>query len=203
MLVKIYPENPNEREINYVVDILKNDGIIIYPTDTVYAMGCSLSSKKAQTRLMGIKGVDKKTANFSLICEDLSHLSDYAKVDNYTFKLLKKNLPGAFTFILPASGKVPDKFLGKRKTVGLRIPDNSIVIELVKMLGSPLLTTSIKSDDDIIEYITDPELIHENYSNLIDIVIDGGIGGIEPSTVVDCTDGEPEIIRQGKSELSL
>ena len=201
MIIKIYPENPNERDINQVVQILENDGIVIYPTDTVYAMGCSLKSKKAQARLMQIKGVDEKDAMFSLICSDLSHLSDFAKVDNSTFKLLKKNLPGAFTFILPASNKVPDKFMGKRKTIGLRIPDNSIVTELVKALDMPLLTTSIKSDDEIIEYITDPELIAENYDNYVDVVIDGGYGGIEPSTIVDCTGDEPEIIRQGRGEL--
>ncbi|MDR1056805.1 MAG: threonylcarbamoyl-AMP synthase [Prevotellaceae bacterium] len=203
MLIKIYPENPNKREINQMIQILENDGIAIYPTDTVYAMGCSLNSKKALTRLMKIKGVNEKNANFSLICSDLSHLSDYARVDNHTFKLLKKNLPGAFTFILQASNKVPDKFMGKRKTIGLRIPNNSIVIELVKNLGQPLLTTSIKSDDEILEYITDPELIHENYENLVDVIIDGGYGGIEPSTIVDCTGDEPEIIRQGKGELNL
>lgn len=201
MLIKIYPENPNEREIGQVVRILENDGIIIYPTDTVYAMGCSLNSKKAITRLMQIKGVSEKNANFSLICSDLSHLSDYAKVDNQTFKLLKRNLPGAFTFILPASNKVPDKFIGKRKTIGLRIPDNSVVINITKALDMPLLTTSIKADDDIIEYITDPELIYENYQNIVDAVIDGGYGGIEPSTIVDCTNDEFEILRQGKGEL--
>lgn len=198
MLVKIYPDNPNQREIEQIVNILKNDGIVIYPTDTVYAMGCSLNSKKAQSRLMKIKGVDEKNANFSLICSDLSHLSDYAKVDNPTFKLLKRNLPGAFTFILPASSKVPDRYISKRKTVGLRIPNNSILLAIVTTLGIPLLTTSIKSDDNILEYITDPELIHENYEKLVDIVIDAGYGGIEASTIIDCTEYEYTIVRQGK-----
>jgi len=203
MLVKIYEDTPNEREIKKVIDILEDDGVIIYPTDTVYAMGCSLRSKKALERIKQIKNINKKEVRFSLMCESLSNLSDYAKVDTPTFKVLKRNLPGAFTFILTASGKVPDKLLGKRKQIGLRIPDNNIVIEIVKQLGIPLLTTSIKIDDDFNEYVSDPELIYEKFGNLVDICIDGGMGGITPSTIVDCTNGEFEVIREGKGELIL
>lgn len=203
MLLKIHPDNPNAREINKAVDILTGDGVLIYPTDTVYAMGCLIRSKKAFERILQIKNMKAKDAVFSLICSDLSHLSDYAKVDNRTFKLLKKNLPGPFTFILPASGKVPDKLLGRRKQIGLRIPDNKIIIELVKLSEAPLLSTSIKFDDEIVEYISDPELIHEEYSDLVDACIDGGPGGLEPSTVVDCSGADFEIVRQGKGELSL
>lgn len=201
MLIKIYPENPNPREIERVVKILSNDGVVVYPTDTVYAMGCSIHSRKAYDRIMQIKGVKEKEARFSLICADLSHLSDFAKVDNATFRLLKTNLPGPFTFILNASGKVPEKVLSKRKTIGLRIPENPILIELIKGLDAPLLTTSIKLADDIVEYISDPELIHEVYETKIDACIDGGYGGLEPSTVVDCTGDEWEIVRQGKGIL--
>ncbi len=203
MLIKIYPENPNERDIEKVVACLENDGVIIYPTDSVYAMGCSMKSKKAFERILRIKGLREKDANFSLICSDFSHLADFARVDNATFKLLKKNLPGSFTFILTASGRVPDKVLGKKKTIGIRIPDNSIPIEIVKRLEMPMFSASLKSDDKILEYITDPELIHDEYESLVDIVVDGGYGGNVPTTVVDCTAGEPEIIREGKGELLL
>ena len=203
MLVKLYLENPNQRDIEKVVACLEDDGVIIYPTDSVYAMGCSMKSKKAFERILRIKGIKEKEANFSLICSDFSNLSDFAKVDNVTFKLLKKNLPGPFTFIISASGRVPDKVLGKKKTIGIRIPDNSIPIEIVKQLGLPLFSTSLKSDDKILEYITDPELIHEEYEDLVDIVIDGGYGGNIPTTVVDCTGHEAEIIREGKGELIL
>lgn len=201
MLVKLYPENPNTRDIERVVACLEDDGVIIYPTDSVYAMGCSMKSKKAFERILRIKGIKEKDANFSLICSDFSHLSDFAKVDNVTFKLLKKNLPGPFTFILPASGRVPDKVLSKKKTIGIRIPDNTIPIEVVKQLGVPMFSTSLKSDDKILEYITDPELIHDEYESLVDIVVDGGYGGNIPTTVVDCTGDEIEIIREGKGEL--
>lgn len=203
MLVKLYSENPNPRDIEKVVACLENDGVIIYPTDSVYAMGCSMKSKKAFERILRIKGIREKDANFSLVCSDFSHLADFAKVDNSTFKLLKKNLPGPFTFILPASGKVPDKVLGKKKTIGIRIPDNSIPIEIVKQLGFPLFSTSLKSDDKILEYITDPELIYEKYENLVDIVVDGGYCGNVPTTIVDCTGDEVEVVREGKGELLL
>lgn len=201
MLIKIYPENPNQKEIEAVVKILQNDGVIIYPTDSVYGLGCSIRSKKALERILRIKGGKIKDVRFSMICPDLSHLSDYARVDNSTFKLLKKNLPGPFTFILPASGKVPDQYAGKRKTIGLRIPNNNIPVEIARALGSPLVNTSIKDLDEVLEYTTDPELIHERFSSVVDCIIDGGYGGNEPSTIVDCTSGEPEILREGIGDL--
>jgi Sua5/YciO/YrdC/YwlC family protein len=201
MLVKIYPENPNERQINEVVRVLDNDGVIIYPTDSVYALGCSLKSKKGLDRILKIKGLKQKDVDFSIICTDLSNLSQFAKVDNATFKLMKKNLPGPFTFILPASNKIPDIFLDRKKTIGIRIPDNQIPIAITAALGQPLITTSIKDDDKIIEYTTDPELIHERFEHLVDLTIDGGYGGNVGTTVVDCTTPEFEIVREGKGEL--
>ena len=201
MLIKIYPENPNPKEIDAVVKILQNDGVIIYPTDSVYGLGCSIRSKKALERILRIKGGKIKDVRFSMICPDLSNLADYARVDNATFKLLKKNLPGPFTFILPASSKVPDNYSGKRKTIGLRIPDNAIPVEIARALGSPLVNTSIKDLDEILEYTTDPELIHERFDSVVDCVIDGGYGGNEPSTIVDCCGEELDIIRQGLGEL--
>lgn len=203
MLIKIYPQNPNPREIARVVGVLRSGGIIIYPTDTVYGLGCDITNQKAVEKIIKMKGLRPKDSHFSFICSDLSHISDFARVDNPTFKLMKKNLPGPFTFILPGLNKVPDYFISKRKTVGIRIPDNSIPIEIVRELGNPIMTTSIKDDDEVVEYTTDPELIHERYENTVDIVIDGGYGDNIPSTVVDCTGIEPEIIREGKGELIL
>ncbi|MFV0469552.1 MAG: L-threonylcarbamoyladenylate synthase [Dysgonomonas sp.] len=202
MLVKIYPENPNQKEIDKVVEVLKEGGLIIYPTDTVYAMGCDALNVRAVEKICKMKGINPDKNNLSIICYDLSNISEYAKVDNTTFKLMKKNLPGAFTFILPTTSNLP-KIYKNRKTVGIRIPDNNIIRELVRNLGSPILTTSIKDDDELIEYSTDPELINEKYEDQIDAIVDGGYGGIEASTIVDCTSGEPEIIRQGKGELVL
>lgn len=202
MLVKIYPENPNSKEIERIVKILQDGGIVIYPTDTVYAIGCNAFNIRAVEEICRIKGINPAKSNLSIICNDLSTISEYAKVDNNTFKLLKKNLPGAFTFILNTTSSLP-KIYKNKKTVGVRIPDNNIVKELVNTLGNPILTTSIKDDDEVIEYITDPELIYEKYQNIADVVIDGGYGGIEPSTIVDCTGEEPEIIRQGKGVLIL
>lgn len=203
MLIKIYPENPNPKDIAKVVEVLRSGGIIIYPTDTVYGMGCDITKVRAVERIIKLKGFKSKDAQFSFICSDLSHISDFAKVENSTFKLLKRNLPGPFTFILPGLHKVPDYFISKRKTVGIRIPNNKIPIELVKELGNPLMTTSIKDDDEVIEYTTDPELIYERYYDKVDLVIDGGYGDNVASTVVDCTDAEPIIIREGKGELAL
>lgn len=203
MLIKIYPQNPNPREISRVVGVLRNGGIIIYPTDTVYGLGCDITNQKAVEKIIRLKGLKAKEAHFSFICSDLSHIADFAKVSNPTFKLMKKNLPGPFTFILPGMNKVPDYFISKRKTVGIRVPDNSIPIEIVKELGNPIMTTSIKDDDEVVEYTTDPELIHERYQDIVDIVIDGGYGDNIPSTVVDCTTDEPEILREGKGELVL
>ncbi|MDD3567836.1 MAG: L-threonylcarbamoyladenylate synthase [Bacteroidales bacterium] len=201
MLIKIYPENPNPRDLDQVVKVLRDGGVIIYPTDTVYGIGCDISKPKAVERIIKIKEMKPKEARFSFICSDLSHIADYARIDNSTFKLIKRNLPGPFTFILPGLNRVPDYFISKRKTVGIRIPDNSIILELVKLLGNPILTTSLKDDDEVIEYTTDPELIYEKYQDLVDIVIDGGYGGNIPSTIVDCTEAEPTIVRQGKGEV--
>ncbi len=202
MLLKIYPENPNPKEIQKAVEVLRNGGIIIYPTDTIYGIGCDIFNAKGVEQICRLKGIDScKTKNLSFICYDLSHISEYAKVNNAVFKLMKKNLPGAFTFILNGSGNLPKLFKSK-KTAGIRVPDNSIIREIVKELGNPILSTSIKDDeDDILEYITEPELIYERYADKIDLMIDGGTGGIEPSTIIDCTDDMPEIIRQGKGIL--
>lgn len=202
MFIKIYPENPNPKEIDKVVAILQEGGIIIYPTDTVYAMGCDALNVKAVEHICKLKNINPEKNNLAIICYDLSNISEYAKVDNSTFKLMKKNLPGAFTFILKTTSSLPRIYKNK-KTVGIRIPDNNIVRELVLKLGNPILTTSIKDDDEVIEYTTDPELIYEKYQDTANIVIDGGYGGIQGSTVVDCTGDEPEIIRQGKGELIL
>jgi tRNA threonylcarbamoyl adenosine modification protein (Sua5/YciO/YrdC/YwlC family) len=199
MLIKIYPENPNQRHIMQVVDCLKKGGIIIYPTDTVYGMGCDIFQHKAVERIAQIKGIKAEKANFSFICYDLSHLSDFTKqISNPVFKLMKRTLPGPFTYILNANNNVPKLFESKKKTVGIRVPDNSIAREIVNILGNPIMSTSIKDVDNLIEYTTDPELIYERYRDIVDIVIDGGYGGIEPSTVVDCTKDDFEVIRLGK-----
>ena len=202
MLVKIYPDNPNEKEIDKVVRVLQDGGLIVYPTDTVYAIGCDALNVRAVEEICKMKNINPAKSNLSIICYDLSNISEYARVDNFTFKLMKKNLPGPFTFILNTTSSLP-KIYKNKKTVGIRVPDNNIIRELVKSLGNPILTTSVKDDDEMLEYSTDPELIYEKYKDQIDLVIDGGYGGIEASTIVDCTDGEPEIIRQGKGELIL
>ncbi|NQV53925.1 MAG: threonylcarbamoyl-AMP synthase [Flavobacteriales bacterium] len=204
MILRIYPENPNEKELLKVVDILRNGGVIIYPTDTVYGLGCDLMNKKAVERVAKIKGLKPEKANLSIICYDLSHITDYARhVDNKTFKMMKKGLPGPFTFILEAGNLVPKIFTAKRKTIGIRIPDHSIPRELVRLLGNPIVTTSIRDEDDVIEYSTDPELIHEKFENLVDCVIDGGYGNQVASTVVDCSSGIPEVIREGLGEVEI
>jgi tRNA threonylcarbamoyl adenosine modification protein (Sua5/YciO/YrdC/YwlC family) len=204
MLIRIYPENPNPRHIRQVVDLLEVGGIIIYPTDTVYAMGCDIKANKSIERIARFKGLNPENPDLSLIFHDMSQLSEYTIVrDNTTFKLLKRNLPGPFTFIVRANNQIPKLFRNKKKTVGIRIPDNPIVLELVRELGRPIITTSIHDPDEIIEYTTDPELIHEKYREFADIVIDGGYGKNEASTIVDCTGDEPEIIRQGLGILEL
>lgn len=200
MLVKIYPENPNLREIDKVVNIMRDGGLVIYTTDTVYAIGCDALNVRAVEKICQMKGVNPQKSNLSIICYDLSNLSEYAKVSNAAFKLMKKNLPGAFTFILPTSSELP-KIYKNRKEVGIRVPDNNIIRTLVRELGNPILTMSVHDEDEIIEYSTDPELIEEKYENQVDIVIDGGYGGTEASTVIDCTTDDFEIIRQGKGEL--
>lgn len=200
MLIKIYPENPNQREIDKVVEILQNGGLIIYPTDTVYAIGCDALNVRAVEKICKLKGIDPRKENLSIICYDLSNISEFAKVDNTTFKLMKKNLPGPFTFILNTHSSLP-KIYRNRKTVGIRVPDHSIAREIIRQLGNPLLTTSVHSDDQIQEYMTDPELLHEKYEHTIDLVIDSGFGGLKASTVVDCSEGDVEIVRQGKGTL--
>lgn len=204
MLVKIYPDNPAERLIEQAVACLRQGGVIIYPTDTVYGMGCAIDQHKAIERICQLKGIAPEKAQFSFICYDLSHLADYTKpIDTPTFRLLKQLLPGPFTFILNANGNVPKLLHSKKKTVGIRIPDHSIARELVRRLGTPILSTSLHDDDEVLEYSTDPELIHEKYEDLVDLVIDAGYGELEPSTVVDCSQGEPIILRQGKGVLDL
>lgn len=202
MFIKIYPENPNPKEIDKVVRVLQDGGLVIYPTDTVYAIGCDALNVRAVEKICRMKGINPQKSDLSIICYDLSNLSEYAKVSNAAFKLMKKNLPGPFTFILPTSNELP-KIYKNRKEVGIRVPDNLIVRTLVKELGNPILTTSLHYDDEVIEYSTDPELIYEKYENLVDLVIDGGYGGMEPSTVINCTTDDFEIIRQGKGEPVL
>ena len=203
MLIKIYPENPNTKAIRKVVDVLCKGGLVIYPTDTVYGIGCDIKNSKAVEKVAQIKGLNLKKDHLSIICNDLSNLSDYTKpLENHTFKLLKKNLPGPFTFILPANNNVPKIFKNNKKTIGLRVPENQIILEIVKELGNPVLSASIKdNEDEILIYMTDPELIHEKFKDLVDVVIDGGYGGNEPSTIVDCTSSAHEVIRQGKGIL--
>ncbi|MDR1499728.1 MAG: threonylcarbamoyl-AMP synthase [Tannerellaceae bacterium] len=202
MYIRIYPENPNQREISKVVDVLREGGLVIYPTDTVYAMGCDAMNVRAVERICHLKGIDLRRNNLSIICYDLSNISEYAKVSNAVFKLMRKNLPGPFTFILPTGKELP-KIYKNKKEVGIRIPDNNIVRQLVGRLGNPILTTSVHDEDEVIEYTTDPELIYEKYEDKVDIVIDGGYGSADPSTVVDCTTDDFEIVRQGRGELMV
>jgi tRNA threonylcarbamoyl adenosine modification protein (Sua5/YciO/YrdC/YwlC family) len=202
MLIKIYPENPNPKFIEQAVEVLRNGGIIIYPTDTIYGLGCDITNHKAIERICRLRGIKPEKANFSFICSDLSHISDYIKpIDTNVFRILKKALPGPYTFILNANNNVPKLLSSKKKTVGIRVPDNNIAREIVRLLGNPILSTSIRDDDDVLEYSTDPELIQEKYGETVDLVIDGGYGGNIASTVIDCTSGEFEVIREGKGSL--
>ncbi len=202
MLIKIYPENPNQKEVQKAVEILRNGGVIIYPTDTVYGIGCSIDKPKAVQRVARIRNINLDKANFSFIFFDLSHISDYTRhIPNNAFKMLKRYLPGPFTFVLESNNNVPKIFKSRKKTVGIRIPDNNIIREIVRELGNPILSSSIHDEDDIIEYTTDPELIHEKYADLVDAVIDGGYGDNEASTVIDCSKEEFELLRQGKGIL--
>tara|TARA_R110001632_G_scaffold66891_1_gene157257 strand:+ start:17131 stop:17751 length:621 start_codon:yes stop_codon:yes gene_type:complete len=203
IFIKIYNDNPNSKEIKKVVDILKNGGIVIYPTDTVYGLGCDITHTKALEKIARIKGVKLEKANFSFICNDLSHLSDYVKqIDTPTYKILKRALPGPYTFVLPGSNSLP-KVFKKKKTVGIRVPDNNIARAIVAELGNPIISTSIHDEDDVLEYTTDPELIFEKWQNLVDAVIDGGYGDNYASTVIDLTDSVPEVIREGKGSLDI
>lgn len=198
--LKIYEENPNATEIGKAVEVLREGGIVIYPTDTIYALGCDALNVRAVERICRIKGINPQKVNLSIICRELSWVSEYAKLNNLYFKLLKRNLPGAFTFILPMSSSLP-KIYKNRKTVGVRIPDHAITLALVEALGNPLLTTSVSVDDEEPEYGTDPELIAERYESVADLIIDGGEGGTIPSTTVDCTGDEPVVLRKGKGDL--
>ena len=200
--IKLYNENPNPKEIARVVKVLQSGGLIIYPTDTIYGLGCDITKTKSLEKIAKIKGVQLEKANLSFICNDLSHLSDYVKqIDSATFKILKRALPGPYTFILPGSNNLP-KVFKKKKTVGIRIPDNNIIRTLVAELGNPIVSTSIRDEDDVLEYTTDPELIFEKWQGLVDVVIDGGYGDNEPSTVIDLTE-EPAVIREGKGSLDI
>jgi tRNA threonylcarbamoyl adenosine modification protein (Sua5/YciO/YrdC/YwlC family) len=201
--IRIYEENPNPKEIKKVIDVLKRGGLVIFPTDTVYALGCDINNNKALERIARIKGVKLEKAKLSFICHDLSNLSDHVKqINTSTFKVLKRALPGPYTFILPGSKSLPSVFK-KKKEVGIRIPNNNITLEIVKALGNPLVSTSIRDEDEILEYTTDPELILEKWDKLVDLVVDGGYGGNEGSTIVDLSNEEPEIIREGKGSLDI
>ena len=202
-LLKLYPENPNPKAIQNVVDVLKKGGLIIYPTDTVYGLGCDITNVKALERIAKIKGVKLERSNFSFICHDLSNLSDYVtQIETPIFKLLKRTLPGPYTFILPGANSLPYPFK-KKKTVGIRIPDNSIALNIVEALGNPIVSTSIHDEDAILEYTTDPELIHEKWSCKVDLVIDGGYGDNQPSTVLEVMGSEITIVREGKGTIDI
>lgn len=204
MLLKIHPETPGVRQVQKSVDILRDGGVIIFPTDTVYGLGCDVFNHKAVERVAQIKGINLEKANFSFICHNLSHLTDYAKhVNNPTFKLMKQYLPGPYTFILEASSNVPRIFRNRKKTIGIRVPDNKIIVEIVRELGNAVLTTSIHDEDQILDYTTDPELIYDHYKNLVDAVIHGGYGNIMPSTVIDCTGPVPFVVRRGIGQVDL
>ena len=201
--IKLYNENPNEKEIAKIVEVLRNGGLIIYPTDTVYGLGCDITNTKALEKIARIKGVKLEKANFSFVCSDLKNLSDYVKqIDSSTFKLLKRALPGAYTFIMQGNNNLPKDFK-KKKTVGIRVPDNLIARTIVERLGNPIVSTSIYDEDDVIEYTTDPELIFEKWQNLVDIVSDGGYGDNTASTVIDLSGDEPVVIREGKGDVSI
>jgi tRNA threonylcarbamoyl adenosine modification protein (Sua5/YciO/YrdC/YwlC family) len=203
MLLTLHHINPNLRDVKKVIDILNKDGVIILPTDTIYAMGCRLDSKKAIEQLCRIAGKKPEKVNFSLLCEDLSHLSEFtAPLNKNVFRLMKNNLPGAFTFILDANKSVTKWFSSNKKTIGIRVPDNNIAQTIIRECGVPLVVTTIHHEDDILEYMTDPEEIHEKFEHQVSLVIDGGAGGNKPSTIIDCTNEEPIIIRQGKGIIN-
>ena len=204
MILKLFEENPNEKDVLKVVDVLKNGGIIVYPTDTIYGIGCAITNARAVERVAQIKQIPIEKSNFSFICSDLSHLSDYTRpIDNSTFKLMRRLLPGPYTFVLNANNQVPKYFKRKKKTVGIRVPANQIILEIVRQLGNPILSTSVHDDDEVLEYMTDPELIYERLKNSVDLVVDGGFGGNRPSTVIDCTGEEPQLLRSGKGSVDF
>jgi tRNA threonylcarbamoyl adenosine modification protein (Sua5/YciO/YrdC/YwlC family) len=201
LYLRMSEDSPSSKDLDKVAEVLRNGGLIIYPTDTVYGIGCDITNTKALANLARFKGVKPEKANFSIVCHDLSHLSEYAKVSTPTYKLLKKAFPGAFTFILNASPKLPKFFKGK-KTIGIRIPNNNIPRAIVERLGEPIITTSVHDDDKIIEYTTDPQMIYENFKDQVDLVIDGGYGNNIPSTIVDYTGADPLIVREGLGDLN-
>lgn len=203
MLLRVHEENPSPRQIKIIVDCLRNDGVIIYPTDTVYAMGCDIYSTKAIERIARIKGIRREHAKFSFICHDLSQLSDFTKpLNNEVFRLMRSVLPGPYTFILAANNNIPKLLQVKKKQLGIRVPSGNIAKEIVRELGNPIMSTSIHDEDEILGYTTDPELLYERYENLVDLVIDGGPGDNEPSTVIDCTGQEIVVIREGKGPIA-
>lgn len=204
MFIDIHPENPNPRGISKVVECLKDGGVVIYPTDTIYGIGCDIFQPKAVERIAKIKGIDLKKQNFSFICSDLSHLSDYTlPIDRSVYKTMRKALPGPYTFILKANSNIPKLFKIKKKTVGIRVPNHNIPIQLVNEIGNPLLTTSLIENIDNVESNIEPSIIYENYKHLVDIVINGGLGKLNPSTVLDCTNSEIEVIRKGSGSLDI
>ncbi len=205
MLLQIHPENPQERFLQQAVSILKKGGVIIYPTDTVYGLGCDVYSKKAIEQICRIKNLNPKKAEFSVVCRSLSDVSQFTfPLSNQTFKMMKQTLPGPFTYILKANNKLPDTFRAKKKTIGIRIPNNTIALQLTELLGNPIISTSLnKYEDDIREYYTNPELIYERYQSVVDCVIDGGSGGLEPSTIIDASKDPFTIVRQGKGEIII
>jgi tRNA threonylcarbamoyl adenosine modification protein (Sua5/YciO/YrdC/YwlC family) len=202
-LIRLYPENPEGKKIRQVADVLRNGGVVIYPTDTIYGIGCDIHNPKAVERVARIKGMKADKANFAFICYDLSHIAEYAKVSTTAFKVMKKALPGPFTFILDASSKVPKLLNINKKQVGIRVPDNNIPRQIVQELGNPILTTSVRDEDEVLEYSTDPELIYEKFRDQVDIVIDGGYGNNIPSTIIDCNNDSFEVIREGLGNIDL
>ncbi|MGM0530201.1 MAG: L-threonylcarbamoyladenylate synthase [Bacteroidota bacterium] len=203
MYLKIHPETPSQRQIRRVADVLRNDGVIIYPTDTVYALGWRINNTKSEDKVNMIRKDQKSRTSFSLICKDLSQVSQFTKpLDKSTFKLLKHNLPGPFTFLLPASNKIPKLYKSNKDIVGIRIPNNNIPLQIVEELGEPIMTTSLRNNnDEVMDYLVDPQQIFEKYQKQVDVIIDGGWGNVEASTIVDCTNNEPYIIREGKGDL--
>ncbi|MDE0470405.1 MAG: L-threonylcarbamoyladenylate synthase [Ekhidna sp.] len=201
--IKLYKENPERSKVDYIADVLRRGGLVIYPTDTVYGLGCDIFNQKALERLRILKGIRSKQLDLSFICYDLSHISEYTKhLDTPIFKLMKRTLPGPWTFLLASSSKVPKILNSKKKTVGIRVPDNNIPRDIVNVLGNPIMTTSIH-DDEVHDYLTDPEIIYEKFKTKVDVIIDGGTGGILPSTIVDCTSGKPEVVRKGLGDSNI
>ncbi len=204
MLLEIHPDNPDPRKIKQIIECLNDGGVIVYPTDTVYSFGCHIHKHKAIESVARLKNIKTEKANFSIVCYDLSHLSAYSKaVDNRTYKLMRRAFPGPYTFILNASSQVPRIFKARKKTIGIRIPDNNIARTIVNELGFPIIASSVHDEDEILEYTTDPSLIHEKYEKLVDIVIDGGAGNLEASTIFDCTSSEPQLIREGIGDINI